>query len=96
MYPILNWLVYYSTQFSVCLRPEAPRLAAHELVQQAASSSFHHGAQVQDVPGDRFSGNTLITLARIFEQAPAKLASGLFPGGPCPLGKFWGYLPDLI
>jgi hypothetical protein len=36
-----------------------------------------------------FSGNTLNTLARIFEQAPAKLASGLLPGGPCPHGKFW-------
>ena len=37
-----------------------------------------------------FSGNTLNTLARIFEQAPAKLASGLLPGGPCPHGKFGG------
>jgi len=37
-----------------------------------------------------FSGNTLITLARIFEQAPAKLASGLLPGGPCPHSKFGG------
>src|ERR1039458_7928465 len=37
-----------------------------------------------------FSGNTLNTLARIFEQAPAKLASGLLPGGPCPHSKFGG------
>ena len=37
-----------------------------------------------------FSGNTLNTLARIFEQAPAKLASGRLPGGHCPHGKFGG------
>ncbi len=46
------------------------------------------------VPGcPRRSGSQeapLNTLARIFEQAPAKLASGLLPGGPCPHGKFRG------
>jgi hypothetical protein len=55
---ILNWLVYYSTQFSVCLRPEALRLAAQELVQQAASGSFHHGAQTRMSPAIGFSENT--------------------------------------
>jgi len=65
MCPILNWLVYYSTQFSICLRPEALRLAAQELVQQVASGSFTMACRSRMSPAIGFSGNTLFEMTKL-------------------------------